>query len=84
MICVADIESFLTVSLKDVKLPKPAASDKDSILKKLTCLQEEFPQLKTVKVNNTPTDLMKELSSSAAQLPELRDKTKGAVDSQGW
>lgn len=82
--CVAEVESFLTISLKDVKLPKSAASDKDSILKKLSCLQEDFPQLKTEKAEIVHSNSLKELSSTSFKLPELRDKSKDSVGSQGW
>ena len=41
-----EVETFLSVTLKDVKLPQTALNEKTCILQKIDKLQENFPQLK--------------------------------------
>jgi hypothetical protein len=74
------VEVFLSVTLKDAKLSKSAVSEKDSILKKLSNLLEDFPQL---KADVTKPEPAKDVPSPVTKQPDLRDKSKNSVDSQG-
>lgn len=41
----SDVETFLTVSLKSVALPKSVVANKEDLLMKVHGLRHEFPQL---------------------------------------
>jgi len=43
---MTDVETFLTMTLKDAKLSSAVCCEKDAILKKIKALQDHYPQLR--------------------------------------
>ena len=71
----------MSQTLKDVKLPKSITNEKDSILKRLSDLQEEYPQLKIDVTKSEPT---RSASSSGPRPPEVRERSKTTSDGEVW
>jgi src kinase associated phosphoprotein 1 len=69
-----DIELFLSTTLKDVKLPKAAATEKEAILRKLVSLEDEFPQLKVAQSAPQAEPLPITPVTTVEQVPEPRKK----------